>query len=93
MGKYLIKYTDVALNDLKKHKKAGDKATMNKIIKLIAELEEHPYTGTGQPEELKHSLKGLWSRRINQKDRLIYEVFETVVVVEVLSAIGHYSDK
>lgn len=93
MGKYLIQYTDIAINDLRKHKKAGDKATLKKISKLITELENHPYTGTGQPEELKYELKGLWSRRINQKDRLIYEVKDNIVVVEVVSAMGHYSDK
>jgi len=56
-------------------------------------LEEHPFTGTGQPEQLKYELIGLWSRRINQKDRLIYEVNQSVVTVKVISALGHYSDK
>lgn len=93
MGKYLIKYTDDALNDLRKHKKAGNQATLKKISKLIFELEEHPFTGSGQPEPLKHELQGLWSRRINQKDRLIYEVIDHVVTVEVVSAMGHYGDK
>jgi toxin YoeB len=93
MGKYLIKYTDAALNDLRKHKKVGNPATLKKITKLISELEEHPFTGTGQPEPLKHELKGLWSRRINQKDRLIYEVLDHIVTVEVVSALGHYGDK
>ena len=65
MGKYLIEYTDAALKDLKKHKKFGDKPTLIKIKKLIQELEVHPYTGTGKPEELKYDLKGFWSRRIN----------------------------
>jgi len=93
MGKYLITYTDIALEDLRKHKKAGNKATLNKISKLITELENHPFTGTGQPEELKYQMKGIWSRRINQKDRLIYEVINKTVVVEIISAMGHYSDK
>lgn len=35
----------------------------------------------------------LWSRRITQKHRLIYEIIETVVHVDVLSAYGHYDDK
>ena len=93
MGKYLIKYTDEALLDLKKHKKAGNKANLNKISKLIYELEDHPFTETGQPEQLKYELIVLWSRRINQKDRLIYEVHQRVVTVKVISALGHYSDK
>lgn len=64
-----------------------------KITKLIAELEEHPFTGTGQPEELKYELKGVWLRKINHQDRLIYEVHENIVTVNVISAMGHYSDK
>ncbi len=93
MGKYLIKYTDEALSDLKKYKKAGNKATLRKITKLLRELEEHPYSGTGQPEQLKYELQGLWSRRINAKDRLVYEVQESIVTVKVISAMGHYADK
>ncbi len=60
---------------------------------ILNELKEHPYTGEVQPEELKFELKGLWSRRINKKDRLIYEVKEEIVTVFVISAMGHYFDK
>ena len=35
----------------------------------------------------------LWSRRITKKHRLIYEIIDTVVHVDVLSAYGHYDDK
>jgi toxin YoeB len=49
---------------------------------------EHPFEGTGKPELLKHNLSGCWSRRINQKDRLIYEVMEDSVHIQ--SARGHY---
>ena len=59
-------------------------------MKILNELKEHPYTGTGNPEELKYELSGFWSRRINKKDRLIYEVQEEVVTVFVVSAFGHY---
>jgi len=60
---------------------------------ILYELSEHPYTGSGQPEQLKHNLQGFWSRRINQKDRMIYSVDEDTVIVEIVSTIGHYSDK
>ena len=64
-----------------------------KIKTILNELKEHPYTGTGQPEQLKHELSGFWSRRINQKDRIIYSVEEEIVTVEVISAMGHYGKK
>ena len=93
MGKYKIELTESAKEDLEKLKKIGNKSVLNKIDKIYKELKEHPYTGTGKPEPLKHDLKGLWSRRINQKDRLIYEVVEQIVTVYIVSAIGHYDDK
>ncbi|MCB0506479.1 MAG: Txe/YoeB family addiction module toxin [Cyclobacteriaceae bacterium] len=54
---------------------------------------EHPTTGTGQPEMLKHDLAGLYSRRINKKHRLVYSIKEQIVTVYVLSAWSHYGDK
>ena len=50
-------------------------------------------TGTGKPEYLKHDKRGVWSRRITQKHRLIYKIHNNIVVVEVVSAYGHYGDK
>lgn len=93
MGKFRVEIKVEAQKDLKKHFKAGNKATIKKIEVILKELENHPESGTGQPEQLKYELIGKWSRRINQKDRMIYEIHETIVTVEVLSAMGHYSDK
>lgn len=59
----------------------------------MQELSETPYTGVGKPEALKENLTGFWSRQINQKDRLIYTVNDDLVIVDVISAMGHYSDK
>ena len=54
---------------------------------------EHPETGSGQPEILKHDLEGLYSRRINKKHRLVYDIKDEIVTVIVLSAHSHYGDK
>ena len=53
----------------------------------------YPKTGTGHPEPLKGDRNGQGSRTITKKPRLIYEIFETEVYVDVLSAYGHYDDK
>lgn len=90
---YTLEFSEVALADIKKHKKSGDKAVLKKIENLLNELMEHPTTDTGQPEQLKHSLTGLYSRRINQKHRLVYSINEEIVTVLVLSAWAHYVDK
>lgn len=63
-----------------------------KLSKLIEELKEHPYMGTGHPEPLIH-LPGLWSRHITKKNRIIYSVKDEEVIVTVVSVLGHYSDK
>lgn len=91
MGKYIVEYTDTALKDLKKHKNHGNKSTLKKIENLIEELELHPFSGTEKPEELKYSLNGFWSRRINRVDRLVYSVDDKTITVEIVSAMGHYS--
>ena len=91
MGKYQVIIKATAEKDLSKHKKSGDLASIKKIIKILNELKDHPYTGSGNPEPLKFELSGYWSRRINKKDRLIYEVHDDIVTVFVVSALGHYS--
>ena len=70
---------------------AGKKIIVDKIYDLIDELKEHPKIGTGKPEFLKH--KKYWSRRINKKHRLCYEIYDDIVIVLVLSAFGHYDDE
>lgn len=70
-----------------------EKKAFTKMEKLLEELRELPYTGTGKPEQLKFAQKGKWSRRITQKHRLIYEVNDREITVYIESVIGHYGDK
>lgn len=90
---YIIKLEPKAIKDIVELKKAGNKAVITKIEKILMELQEHPKTGTGQVEALKDNLSGFWSRRINKFDRLIYTIEEDIVTVIVISAKGHYGDK
>ena len=90
---YVLEFTKVALADIEKHKKAGDKVVLRKIAKLLDEIKESPTQGTGQIELLKYGLAGKYSRRINQNHRIVYSVEEVVITVHVLSLWGHYDDK
>jgi toxin YoeB len=90
---FTIVLTPEAELDIEKHKKAGDKSILVKIDKLLDELREHPTSGTGKPEKLKHYEIPTWSRRITDKHRLVYRVQEEVVVVLILSMWGHYKNK
>lgn len=93
MEKFIVVLTEKAKQDISLHKRSGNKVIERKIKSFPEELKVHPFSGTGQPESLKHELHGFWSRRINQKDRMIYSVNNKIVKVEVVSAMGHYFDK
>jgi toxin YoeB len=91
--KYTIQYTPEADQDVKALIKAGDKVVINKLYKLLIELQEHPKTGTGKPEQLTGELAGCYSCRITVKHRLVYQIHDHVVTVVILSVEGHYNDK
>ena len=89
---YSIRLSDRVKDDLARLVKSEPKA-FAKAGKFIEELRVHPKTGTGHPEPLKGLPEGRWSRQITKKHRLIYQIFETEVYVDVLAAYGHYDDK
>ncbi len=93
MGQYIIKLSKSAEKDLKQIKKSGQKTDMEKISRFFEELSVNPRTGTGKPEQLKYFDGEFWSREINKKDRLVYEIFEDEILVVIIQAKGHYSDK
>ena len=89
---YKIIFAPRAYEDAKRLEKSEPKA-FQKALRFIEELKEHPKTGKGHPEPLKGQPENRWSREITKKHRLVYRIFETEVVVEVLAAYGHYKDK
>lgn len=93
MGKFRVEIKAEAEKQIAQHYKSGDRGSIKKIQKILEDLIEHPFLGEGNPEPLKYELGGFWSRRINQKNRLVYFVDEDIVTVFVISAMGHYSDK
>lgn len=64
--------------------------TARKIIKLAKEIKKHPFSGTGRPEKLKHEEDNIWSRHINEKDRLVYMITDNQI--HLLQARFHYDD-
>lgn len=49
-----------------------DKRIVERINKLIREVQREPFAGIGKPEPLKHALAGFWSRRISDEHRMVY---------------------
>lgn len=70
--------------------RTGNKAIMKRISALLADIQDHPFTGIGKPEPLKHELQGKWSRRITQAHRLVYSVSDGKIYVYVFSMRDHY---
>ena len=65
-----------------------DKAVIKRINELVKDTRRDPFSGIGKPEPLKHDLAGLWSRRINDTDRLTYYMENDVLVI--VGRKGHY---
>jgi len=91
MARYIVVITDTAKKHLALHYRSGDKALIKRLERIFMELGEHPYEGIGKPEPLKHKLAGFWSRRIDDKNRIVYKVEEMSITVIVIAARGHYS--
>jgi toxin YoeB len=69
-----------------------DKTLHKNLVKILKQMlrDEDPAQGYGKPEALKHSLSGLYSRRISQRDRLIYRFDESHIYIFAIG--GHYDD-
>ena len=68
-----------------------DKKMHTALCQILKEmLRGDPGTGIGKPEPLKHNLTSLWSRRLTQKDRLIYKFDDYSIYIFAIG--GHYSD-
>ncbi len=66
----------------------NDKKIYAKIVNLIKDIQQNPFSGLGKPEALKHDLSGLWSRRITKEHRLVYSVCDREIVI--VSCKFHY---
>jgi toxin YoeB len=65
-----------------------DKKTLRRINELIRDTQRTPFEGIGKPEPLKGNLSGFWSRRIDETNRLVYEV--TDAEIAIISCRYHY---
>ena len=69
-----------------------DKGQHKQLCKIIKEMMRNdPRVGIGQPEPLKHSLTGYWSRHLSKKDRVIYRFDDEAIYIFAIG--GHYDDE
>lgn len=84
---YSIVYTKRAKNDIPNLKAAKLEKKAKALIELIR---ENPYQTPPSYEKLQGDLQGAYSRRINVKHRLVYEIFEEEQTVKIISLWTHY---
>ena len=89
---YNIKFSDDAEKVVQKYKKSNPIA-YKKLSRLLNEIAGHPRTGTGHPEPLTKGNNIKYSRHISANDRIIYDIYDDIVVVLIVSVGGHYRDK
>lgn len=68
-----------------------DKKTLKRINKLIKDIDRNGYAGIGKPESLGENLSGFWSRRIDERNRLVYRLRDGNI--EIAQCRTHYKDK
>ena len=87
-----IIFTPLAMEQWEYWKK-NNPDVAKRIKKILLDIREPPYPGIAKPEALKYDLTGKWSRRINEEHRIIYEVHNDKVEIDILSMRYHYTKK
>ena len=85
-----INFTEIAWKDYI-YWQEQDKKTIRRINQLIQDIDRNYNKGIGKPEALKGNLSGWWSRRIDDKNRLVYRIQDNII--EIAQCRGHYGDK
>lgn len=86
---YKIVYIKAAVKDIPKLKAAHLDIKAKALIEVI---KENPYQKPPRYEKLVGDLEGLYSRRINIRHRLVYEVFESEKIIKIISLWTHYGE-
>lgn len=73
-----------------KYWETEDRRTLKKINVLLDHIDRNGNSGMGKPEALRGNFSGYWSRRINEKDRLVYRLTDTEIII--LACRYHYED-
>lgn len=84
---YKIVYTKDSIKDIEKLKGAN---LNKKVLALIEIIKNNPFKTPPPYEKLVGDLQGLYSRRINIKHRLVYQILENVQTVKIISMWTHY---
>lgn len=84
-----LKFTKQAQKDAKKLAAVGLKSKARQLLNI---LRQDPFTNSPSYEKLQGDLKGAYSRRINLKHRLVYEVIDSEHTVKIIRMWSHYGE-
>jgi toxin YoeB len=73
MPERLLVFDRDFLEDLA-HWVSTDRKVALKVLELVEAIRRDPFAGLGKPEPLRHLGAAIWSRRITQEHRLVYQV-------------------
>ena len=90
--KYKIQLSKEADKVVAKFKKSNP-VVFKKYSALLDEIVNHPRTGRGHPYPLVKGNDVTYSRHLSANDRIIYDIYDDIVVVLIVSVEGHYDDK
>lgn len=65
-----------------------DRKTLKRINELVKDMQRDAFHGIGKPEPLRGTLSGYWSRRIDDTNRIVYDVLDDVL--RIIACRGHY---
>ena len=68
-----------------------DRKTLDRIHLLLKDIDRNGYRGIGKPEPLTGNLRGWWSRRIDDKNRIVYRIKDGRI--EIIQCGSHYRDR
>lgn len=68
-----------------------DKKTLKRINALLKDIDRNGYEGIGKSEPLTGNWSGYWSRRIDEKNRLVYRIVDETI--RIAQCRTHYGDK
>ena len=68
-----------------------DRKSLKRVNALLRDILRNEFEGIGKPEPLTGDYSGYWSRRIDEKNRLVYRVTDTFI--EIAGCRTHYRNK
>ena len=69
----------------------SNRSTYQRILRLIDDSRSTPFAGIGKPEPLRYGPANTWSRRIDQRHRMVYRVYDDAI--QIVAARFHYNEQ